>query len=68
MKGLTLTRKPGESVIITVAGIEIEVGVSRVGPGRTALVFTAPPEAIIDRKEVTERKRAQAASTTTNAA
>lgn len=61
--GLTLTRKPGEAVIITVAGVEVEVTVSKVGPGRTALSFAAPREVTIDRKEVTERKRAERTTT-----
>lgn len=65
---LTLTRKRNEAVVITIAGVEVEVTVAAVGPGRVSLAIAGPPAARIDRKEVHERRKAEDARRTTTTA
>ena len=49
---LVLARKPEEKVIITVAGLKIEVTVVASDNGRAKLGFTAPKEVQIFRSEL----------------
>lgn len=51
--GLVLTRKEGQSIMI---GDDIEVYVSRLGPGRQVrLSIRAPKNLKVDRKEIRNR-------------
>lgn len=50
-KGLILVRKPGESLCVTVDGVEVWVTVSATERGRAVLVVDAPPGVRVDREE-----------------
>lgn len=60
MKGLTLTRRPGESVTLkTECGGEIVITISGRSGNHVRLAFEAPPEVKIWRTEIMERMEAE---------
>jgi carbon storage regulator len=56
---LSLTRKPGQSVILNNGRIRVQV--VEVQGNRVRLGFVAPPEMPVDREEVHERKELKSA-------
>lgn len=59
---LVLTRKPGESIIITTPeGDEITITALRCERGQVKLGFSAPTETVIHRQEIHERILAERA-------
>lgn len=60
---LVLTRKVGETVDIFVDGRTIEVTISHVKGNQVGLSFEADRDIIIDRREISDKKRAEKAET-----
>lgn len=56
MARLALTRKDGESVVVTVLGKQMEVTVVKSSTGRSKLVFDAGKEFHIRRSEIDEHE------------
>lgn len=57
---LVLTRRSGESVIVSIGGEQImEINVGEVIQGRCKLCFSAPRHVIICRKEILNREVAR---------
>ncbi len=53
---LVLSRKPGETIVIKVAGIEIVIVPTKIITNRVHIGIQAPAEASIRRGELEERK------------
>lgn len=49
---LVLTRKIGESIIVTVGGVEIKIKLVKTSKGNAKIGIDAPNEAVIAREEV----------------
>ena len=53
---LALSRREGETVVITLGGTVVKVHVSTIGPRHVILAFDAPREVTVDRLEVAKKK------------
>jgi carbon storage regulator CsrA len=53
---LVLSRKPGESIVITVGDSRVEFTITEIRGVNVRIAFDAPPNARINRKEVEERR------------
>jgi len=61
MSNLNLTRRPGESINITLEDKRvINVAVTEVRGNQARLLINAPRTIIVDRDEITRRKEAEA--------
>ena len=49
---LVLTRKIGESIIVTVGGVEIKIKLVKTSKGNARIGIDAPNEAVIVREEL----------------
>lgn len=54
-RGLTLTRRIDESVVIVAGGMRIVVAVTKVSRNCVELTFDAPDEVTVNREEVQKR-------------
>lgn len=52
MSRLRITRRLGQTVVLTVGGVRFKVKVSDIDRSKVGLLFEAPPEVQINREEV----------------
>ena len=53
---LALSRREGETIVITVGDTTMQVHVSTIGPRHVIMAFDAPREVTVDRLEVAKKK------------
>lgn len=58
---LRLTRRLGQTIVVTVGGVRFKIKVSDIDRGKVGLAFDAPPEVQVNREEIQAKLDAIAA-------